>query len=430
MPVQPNMNRKLSKLIRGILIEQEMGFQGLLRIDNYKFIDKIMYDSGDKGSSVSSQVSSSGSYSYLPNRFQLEDITAKYHSELRNQLKSIWYLDCILRQKPSVSFGDIAGNDYVKDLIKQTLLLPNLLPNIFSKSRGKPRPWNTILLYGPPGVGKTMISQAICSEVNATCFWVSLSDVTSKFIGESEKLLSLLFQMAAEKSPSIIILDEMDSLVRKRSGGEGETERRIKTEFLRQLDNLQDGAVDIKVIGTTNMPWELDIAALRRFERKILIPMPDKPTRKEIFMLHAGENHGIMNEEFDALSEMTEGYSGSDISIVCNEALLKPVKILQYATHFKPIVNSFSFEGDDSIYWTPCGPSEPGCVEKTLTSIEPAQLMLRRVKYEDFKESISNCRPTVSHSFIELYIKFLNKYGHSEQRKISNPQQVHLSYFC
>lgn len=89
MPVQPNINRKLSKLIRGILIEQEMGFQGLLRIDNYKFIDKIMYEMGDKGSSASSQVSSSGSYSYLPNRFQLEDITAKYHSELRNQLKSI-----------------------------------------------------------------------------------------------------------------------------------------------------------------------------------------------------------------------------------------------------------------------------------------------------------------------------------------------------
>ena len=109
-----------------------------------------------------------------------------------------------------------------------------------------------------------------------------MADITSKFIGESEKLLALLFELAREHSPSIILIDEMDSLGRKRTGNESETERRIKTEFLKQMDNIKHIEERVSVFATTNMPWELDIAALRRFERKILVPMPDKKTRKHI----------------------------------------------------------------------------------------------------------------------------------------------------
>lgn len=178
---------------------------------------------------------------------------------------------CLLEEKPNITFADIAGHEYIKNLIRETLILPKLVPFLFSKSRGKPRPWSKILLYGPPGVGKTMIAQAIAAEFEGSCFWASLSDLTSKFIGESEKLISLLFQMAIEQSPAIIVFDEMDSLVRKRSGRESETERRIKTAFLTQLDRLISETSDLVVIGTTNMPWEMDIAALRRFERRILV---------------------------------------------------------------------------------------------------------------------------------------------------------------
>ena len=95
------------------------------------------------------------------------------------------------------------------------------------------------MLYGPPGVGKTMLAQSVCHHTQSTCFWVSLADITSKFIGESEKLLNMLFELAREEAPSIILIDEMDSLGRVRTGNESETERRIKTEFLKQMDKIR-----------------------------------------------------------------------------------------------------------------------------------------------------------------------------------------------
>ena len=117
---------------------------------------------------------------------------------------------------------------------------------------------------------------------------MSIAEITSKFIGESEKLLKMLFELAKENAPSILLIDEMDSLGRKRTGKESDTERRIKTEFLKQMDNIRNSDVKVSVFATTNMPWELDIAVLRRFERRILVPMPDKETRKKIFKLQIG----------------------------------------------------------------------------------------------------------------------------------------------
>lgn len=138
----------------------------------------------------------------------------------------------------------------------------------------------------------------------------------------------MLFELAREHSPSILLIDEMDSLGRKRTGRESETERRIKTEFLKQMDNIKNIPERVSVFATTNMPWELDIAALRRFERKILVPMPDKETRKKIMKLHAGPHHTLTEAEFEYLAQHTEGYSGSDLSTLVNDALMRPIKQL------------------------------------------------------------------------------------------------------
>ena len=138
--------------------------------------------------------------------------------------------ESILINKPSIGLKDIAGNEFAKALITQTFIVPETHPALY---KDRVRPWQSILLYGPPGVGKTMLALSICHHVKAKCFWVSLADITSKFIGESEKLLNMLFELAREEAPSIIIIDEMDSLGRTRTGNESESERRIKTEFLK-----------------------------------------------------------------------------------------------------------------------------------------------------------------------------------------------------
>jgi vacuolar protein-sorting-associated protein 4 len=187
-------------------------------------------------------------------------------------------------------------------------------------------------------------------------------------MGESERLLRTLFEMAAEYSPSIIVLDEMDSLGRKRTGSESETERRIKTEFLRQMDSLQlPQHRGVYIVGTTNMPWELDIAVLRRFERKVLVPMPDRNSRIEIFRMHTGSTtcHSLTEKDFEIMADLTDWYSGSDISIICNEAFMKPVRMLQYATFFKPVI----LEGETETKWSPCAEGETNAVEKVLASI-------------------------------------------------------------
>ena len=147
----------------------------------------------------------------------------------------------------------------------------------------------------------------------------------------------MLFQLAIEHSPAIILIDEMDSLGRKRTGNESETERRIKTEFLKQMDLIKDHGKQVSIFATTNMPWELDIAVLRRFDRRILVPMPDKDTRKKILKLHAGTHHTLTDKDFEYLAEHTEGYSGSDLSTLVNDALMRPIKQLQQATYFKRV---------------------------------------------------------------------------------------------
>jgi vacuolar protein-sorting-associated protein 4 len=185
-----------------------------------------------------------------------------------------------------------------------------------------------------------MLAKSVCYHSNAKCFWVSLADITSKYIGESEKLLNILFELAIEEAPSIIIIDEMDSLGRTRTGNESECERRIKTEFLKQMDKIKtikNIKKRVSVFATTNMPWQMDVAALRRFERKVLVPMPNQEAREKILKLCAGKHHTLSDEDFTLLAKNTDGYSGSDLSTLVNDGLMRPIKDIQDATHFKKV---------------------------------------------------------------------------------------------
>lgn len=240
----------------------------------------------------------------------------------------------IVVEKPQVKWSDVAGLDAAKEALKEAVILPIRFPHLFS---GKRVPWKGILLFGPPGTGKSYLAKAVATEANnSTFFSVSSSDLVSKWLGESEKLVRNLFELARTHKPSIIFIDEVDSLCSSRSDNESESARRIKTEFLVQMQGVGHDSEGILVLGATNIPWVLDAAIRRRFEKRIYIPLPEEHARSTMFKIHLGNTRTELTEEdIKELGSRTEGYSGADISIVVRDALMQPVRKVQTATHFK-----------------------------------------------------------------------------------------------
>lgn len=162
------------------------------------------------------------------------------------------------------------------------------------------------------------------------------SDLVSKWLGESEKLVKNLFELARAHKPSIIFIDEVDSLCSARSENESESARRIKTEFLVQMQGVGQDMDGILVLGATNIPWVLDSAIRRRFEKRIYIPLPEEMARLTMFKIHLGNTaHTLTEENLRQLAKRTDRYSGADISIIVRDALMQPVRKVQTATHFK-----------------------------------------------------------------------------------------------
>jgi vacuolar protein-sorting-associated protein 4 len=169
----------------------------------------------------------------------------------------------ILTEKPNIRWEDVAGLDQAKEALKEAVILPIKFPQLFAK--GNRKPWKGILLYGPPGTGKSYLAKAVATEANSTFFSVSSSDLVSKWMGESERLVKQLFAMARENKPAIIFIDEVDALCGTRGDGESEASRRIKTEMLVQMDGVGHDSAGVLVLGATNIPWQLDSAIRRRY---------------------------------------------------------------------------------------------------------------------------------------------------------------------
>ena len=247
---------------------------------------------------------------------QNSEVIKKLDSKLANAI-----LNEIVIDKPQVRWDDIAGLHVAKQALKESAILPIMRPDLFTGLRA---PSRGILLFGPPGTGKTLLAKAVATESQSTFFNISASSLTSKFVGESEKLVKSLFSMAKELQPSIVFIDEIDSLLTERSENEHEASRRLKTEFLVQFDGVSGlqndqvlimGIFQLNIVAATNRPQELDEAARRRFTKRIYIPLPEKETRKELFT-HLLDKNGqtLSANEISKIVDLTEGYSGSDIS--------------------------------------------------------------------------------------------------------------------
>uniref|UniRef100_A0A8C1H104 Katanin p60 ATPase-containing subunit A-like 2 n=1 Tax=Cyprinus carpio TaxID=7962 RepID=A0A8C1H104_CYPCA len=238
----------------------------------------------------------------------------------------------IYLHNPNVRWDDIIGLESAKRLVKEAVVYPIKYPQLFT---GILAPWKGLLLYGPPGTGKTMLAKAVATECNTTFFNISASSIVSKWRGDSEKLVRVLFELARYHAPSTIFLDELESVMSQRGvgqGGDHEGSRRMKTELLVQMDGLARSNDLVFVLAASNLPWELDHAMLRRLEKRILVGLPSAPARQAMIShwLPPVSNTGgveLRTElDYDSLAQKTVGYSGSDIRLVCKEAAMRPVR--------------------------------------------------------------------------------------------------------
>lgn len=313
----------------------------------------------------------------------------------------------IVRETPNVKWSDVAGLDQAKKLLQETVILPVKFPQLFV---GQIKPWKGILLYGPPGTGKSYIAKAVATEAGSSCFLsVSSSDLVSKYQGESEKLVKTLFEIARKNSPSIIFIDEIDSLCSARGEGENESARRIKTEFLVQMQGVGKGNDGILVLGATNVPWELDPAIRRRFEKRVYIPLPEATARSTMFKIHIGDTpHDLTERDFVLLGKNTEGLSGSDLSICVREALYAPVRMCQDATHFKKTKDT---NGKQPFMWTPCSPSDAGATEMSLYDVPGEQLLPPKVSVKHFMDAVRATKPSVSPGDLVRQEEWTSQFG-------------------
>jgi vacuolar protein-sorting-associated protein 4 len=337
----------------------------------------------------------------------------------------------IVTEKPNVSWSDVAGLDAAKDALKEAVILPVKFPQFFT---GKRKAWSGFLLYGPPGTGKSFLAKAVATEAASTFFSISSSDLVSKWMGESEKLVSQLFSMAREQSPSIIFIDEIDALCGARGeGGESEASRRIKTEILVQMQGV--GSNDgnrVLVLAATNTPYQLDQAVRRRFDKRIYIPLPDASARAHMFKVHVGETPNDLTEaEYQSLGAQTEGFSGSDIDHVVKDVLYEPVRKVQEATHFKT-VPATGFEirenrlGDSGTvrgettdtareHYVPCSPGDPAAWASSLDQLADlgyAHLVMPpNITANDFRKVLLKARPTVAKADLEIHERFTREFG-------------------
>lgn len=323
----------------------------------------------------------------------------------------------IVRVKPNVRWSQIAGLEGAKEALKEAVIFPIRFPQLFTGSR---KPWKGILLYGPPGTGKSYLAKALATESDGTFFSISSSDIMARWLGESERLVRNLFEMARESwkndgKPAIIFIDEIDSLCSARSDGEHDAMRRIKTEFLVQMQGVGHDETGVLVLGATNIPWSLDSAVRRRFERRIYIPLPDFQARCALFKICLENTpHTLTEADYAELARVTDKYSGSDISILVRNATMECVRSVQLATHFKYVrgPDPKNPEKMTNKRIVPCSPGDAKAFAATAESLsEPEMLMPLPVTMQDFLKAVRTCRPSVSDDDITQHIKFTADFG-------------------
>ena len=299
---------------------------------------------------------------------------------IANQQKNS-FEDMIMKEKPDVRWTDVIGVDDAKNALRESIVYPTKRPDLFPL--GWPR---GILLYGPPGCGKTVLAAATANELDGYFINVDGSSMMSKWLGEAEKNVSKLFTMARsyaerESKPVILFIDELDSLLGERTNEIG-GEVRSRNQFLTELDGINGKGKDTRlyVIGATNKPWSLDHPFLRRFQKRIYVSLPTLESREKLFGLYSDKLKLDGRVRSHTLASIFDGYSASDIKDICQSVQLKVVNEMFNSSDYR----------------------EPVAGEK---STEP-----RDIAMKDFRETITRRKPSVSMDMVRAYYKWSEQF--------------------
>ncbi|EGD83623.1 hypothetical protein PTSG_04231 [Salpingoeca rosetta] len=296
-------------------------------------------------------------------------------------------------------FSSIVGIKDALQCLQEAVVLPVQFPHLFTGSRCEEALDKHSLVW------PTRNRKAVAAEVNGPFYCVSSSDLISSWLGESEKLIRELFRHAqAQSAASVIFIDEVDSLCRKRSSAEEDSARRIKTELLRQMEGAdkEGGNARTFLLCATNCPWELDSAFLRRFQKRVYVGLPDLDARRTLMQrLLTGVEHTITDEELQDLAEQTSGYSGSDVVTVMSDATMEPVRELLAAQFWH-----CEQADDGKCTWRPCDEEEPGALRGNVQDIPAEDAVARSVRSGDVAKAIARNPRTVSSEELARFLAY------------------------
>ncbi len=295
------------------------------------------------------------------------------------------YIEQNLITASKITWGDIGGLNRVKQTIKESIVL-----GIIENKPEAIKPWKGILLFGPPGTGKTLLAAATAGSLNATFFNVKVGQILSKYFGESSKLVTALYNVGRRRAPSIIFLDEFDSIALSRSGEVAESSRRVLSTLLSELDGLQDkdSGSYILTMAATNTPWDIDKAVLSRFSRRVHIPLPDKEACREIIKIHTLKeglefNERILERVADKCTEKL--FAGRDIATLCNDAIWNMVRSEN--------------------------PALSDLADISVDAIRKYQLKTRELTPEDFENAFESMEGAVKERDLQKYERWAKEYG-------------------
>lgn len=270
-------------------------------------------------------------------RFDADDEDSEvFEGRVRSSWEAAGDLPNAEIERPKVNFCDVGGMEALKEEIGLKIIYPLQHPELY-KAYGK-AVGGGILMYGPPGCGKTHLARATAGEIKANFLSIGISDVLDMWIGRSERNLHELFEQARANKPCVLFFDEVDALGGRRSDMHGGSARQLINQFLSDMDGIEQSNEGVLILAATNAPWHVDPAFRRpgRFDRVLFVPPPDQPARREILQIHC-KGKPIENIDFDQVAAKTDNFSGADLKAVVDQAIENKLREAMKAGGLKPL---------------------------------------------------------------------------------------------